>query len=163
MLSGEQERKWKWILCSRDTKSDEKPFLSKKTACIRRHERDCHETDGACSWATNKEVTTKQCQTETRRGTAMGNPTLCSEDDSQIQHQETFVKQSHTNTFGTCGAAELLHAEVVEKERLRTGALPYRVHKNTTMPSKEAMYLVDSTLDKRPTQHLEVIPAARST
>ena len=56
MRSGEQDIIWQLIPRSRHTNSEETPLLSRKTAHFPRHKRDCHESYGACSWATRKVI-----------------------------------------------------------------------------------------------------------
>ena len=47
-----QSRVWQLVLCSHRAHEDTR--LSKKTARIFRHEKGCHEEDGACSWTKYK-------------------------------------------------------------------------------------------------------------
>ena len=59
MRSGERGVNLHLVPSSRHTNSDEKPVLTKKTSYIPRHERDCLEKGGACSWPSHTAIITK--------------------------------------------------------------------------------------------------------
>ena len=162
-------KQWQLTPCSRYTNSKEKPFPSKKTACMLRHKDDCHERCGPCSKATYTAHVTK-AMSEVKKSLSRndwlkdltstadkeirdmlglgprGNPHAFLGRPIHISARRTFVSKSFTRRLWRCGKAEILHSEG-PRNRRRKGSLPHRAGTlNMKTPSKKkALNLEDST------------------